>query len=143
MRGKPGNEVLNTTVTNTQTLNLFLLHMCSYYSTFIVAYTRIARYDFANAILYFAYCKYSEQLASEFVSIRVYCSILCTKEHCTMYTTMHAFHSFFKEKYCTLIVYITEFSLKIGGGVKYITGPPNLNFGGPWPPGPPIADPMQ
>ena len=55
--------------------------MYSYYSTFIVAYTylRIARYDFANAILYFAYCKYSEQLASnasEFVSIRVYCSIL-------------------------------------------------------------------
>ena len=33
----------------------------------------IARYDLANAILYFAYCKYSEQLAShasEFVSIR-------------------------------------------------------------------------
>ena len=41
----------------------------------------IARYDFANAILYFAYCLYSEQLAShssKFVSIRVrvYCSIL-------------------------------------------------------------------
>ena len=34
MRGKPGNEVLNTTVTNTQTLHLFLLHM---YSSFIVA----------------------------------------------------------------------------------------------------------
>ena len=81
MRGKPGNEVLNTTVTNTETLYLFLLHMYSYYSTFIVAYTRIARYDFANAILYFAYCKYSKQLAShasEFVNIlvRVYCSIL-------------------------------------------------------------------
>ena len=80
MRGKPGNEVLNTTVTNTQTLYLFL-HMYSYYSTFIVAYTRIARYDFADAILYFAYCKCSEQLAShanEFVSIlvRVYCRIL-------------------------------------------------------------------
>ena len=37
MRGKQGNEVLNTTVTNTQTLHLFLLHMYSYYSTFIVA----------------------------------------------------------------------------------------------------------
>ena len=54
--------------------------MYSYYSTFIVAY--IARYDFGNAILYFAYCKYSEHTeqlashASEFVSIRVYCSIL-------------------------------------------------------------------
>ena len=52
MRGKPENEVLNTTVTNTQTLHLFLLHMYSYYSTFIVA------------ILYFAYCQYSEQLES-------------------------------------------------------------------------------
>ena len=46
MRGKPGNEV-----TNTQTLYLFLL-MYSYYSTFIVAYACIARYDFANASLY-------------------------------------------------------------------------------------------
>ena len=58
MRGKPGNEV-NTTAT------------LAYYRTFIVAI--IARYDFANAILYFAYCKYSEQLASQarkFVSIR-------------------------------------------------------------------------
>ena len=40
MRGKPGNEVTNTTVTNTQTLHLFLLHMYSYYSTFIVAILR-------------------------------------------------------------------------------------------------------
>ena len=66
MRGKLGNEVLNTTVTNTQTLYLFLLHM---YSTSTVTTAHlllpyIARYDFANAILYFAYCKYSEQLAS-------------------------------------------------------------------------------
>ena len=37
MRGKPGNEELNTTVTNTQTLHLFLLHMYSYYSSFIVS----------------------------------------------------------------------------------------------------------
>ena len=58
MRGVPRNEVLNTTVTNTQTLYLFLLHMYSYYSTLIVAY--IARYDFGNAILYYAYCKYSK-----------------------------------------------------------------------------------
>ena len=101
MRGKPGNEVLNNTVTNIQTLYLFLLHMHSYYSTFIVAYTRIARYDFANAFLYFAYCKYSEQLAShasEFVStVYVYTAVSCTKEHCTMYTTMHAFHCFSKK----------------------------------------------
>ena len=41
MRGKPENEVLNTTVTNRQTLHLFLLHMYSYYSTFIVAYTYV------------------------------------------------------------------------------------------------------
>ena len=83
MRGKPGNKV-----TNIQTLYLILLHIYSYYSTFIVAYTRIARYDLANAILYFAYCKYSEQLAShasEFVSILQYpelksivqCTLLC------------------------------------------------------------------
>ena len=41
------------------------------------------------------------------------------------------------------MVYITEFSLKIGGA-KYITGPPpNLKFGGAMaPPAPPIADPM-
>ena len=37
MHGKRGNEVLNTTVTNTQTLHLFLLQMYSYDSTFIVA----------------------------------------------------------------------------------------------------------
>ena len=76
---KRSNKHYTTTVTNTQTLYLFLLLMCSYYNTFIVAYTRIARNDIANAILYFAYCKYCEQLAnhaSEFVSIRVYCSIL-------------------------------------------------------------------
>ena len=57
MRGKPGNEVLNTTVTNTQTLHLFLLHMYSYYSTFIVAILL----DMTSQMLYctFAYCQYS------------------------------------------------------------------------------------
>ena len=55
-------------------------------------------YDFANAILYFAYCKYSEQLAShasEFVIRVQYTAVSCTKEYCTMYTTMHAFHCLF------------------------------------------------
>ena len=80
MHGKRGNEVLNTTVTNTQTLYLFLLDIIICIATtahLLLPY--IARYAFANAILYFAYCKYSEQLAShasEFVSNRVYCSIL-------------------------------------------------------------------
>ena len=61
-----------------------------------------------------------------------------------MYTTMHAFHWFFKEKHCTLIVYITEFSLKIGGGANtLLPPPPNLNWGGGHGPlAPPIADPM-
>ena len=64
MRGKPGNEV-NTTATLA-----YYIYCC-----------HIARYDFANAILYFDYCQYSDQLASQtskFVSIRVhvYCSIL-------------------------------------------------------------------
>ena len=49
MLGKPGNEVLNTTVTNTQTLHLFLLHM---YSSFIVAIL-------LDMILYFAHFQYS------------------------------------------------------------------------------------
>ena len=40
-----------------------------------------------------------------------------------MYTIMYSFHCFFKEKHCTLIVYITEFFLK-SGGAKCITGPP-------------------
>ena len=48
MRGKPGNEVLNTTVTNTQTLHLFLLHMYSYYSSFIV----IILLDMTSQMLY-------------------------------------------------------------------------------------------
>ena len=142
MLGKPGNEVLNTTVTNTQTLYLFLLHMYSYYSTFIVPYIRIARYDFANSILYFAYCKYSEQLPSHSSELWVYvytavypviksivqCT-LCTlyNVHCTMYyACIPLFYS--KNK----IVCITEFSLKIGG--------PNTLLA-PRPP-PPIADPM-
>ena len=126
MRGNPGNEVLDTTVTTryTQTLHLFLLHMYSYYSTFIVAILL----DFANAILYFAYCQYSEQLASyasEFVSIRVLYPVLKSIVQCTVYTIMHAFHCFCQRKtlYCTLIVYITEFSLKLGGGPNALLAP--------------------
>ena len=54
MRGKPGNEVLNTTVTNTQTVYLFLLHtsMYSYYSTFIVAYTVLVLLDMTSLMLF-------------------------------------------------------------------------------------------
>ena len=54
MRGNPGNEVLSTTVTNTQTLHLFLLHM---YSSFIV--TILLDMTSHNAILYFAHFQYS------------------------------------------------------------------------------------
>ena len=43
MRGKPGTK---------KTLHLFLLHMYIYCC-------HIARYDFANAILYFAHFQYS------------------------------------------------------------------------------------
>ena len=93
MRGKQGNEVnTRVTITQSQTLHLFLLHMYSYtsrhYSTFIVAL--LLDMTFTNAILYFAYCQYSEQLASqasEFVNIRVrvlYTAVFCTKEHCTI-----------------------------------------------------------
>ena len=53
----------------------FICTATTYYSTFIVAiFSQMLR-----CILYFAYCQYSEQLAShasEFVSIREYCSIL-------------------------------------------------------------------
>ena len=60
-----------------------------------------------------------------------------------MYTIMYSFHCFFKEKHCTLIVYITEFFLK-SGGAKCITGPPPPSkiWGGHGPLAPPVADPM-
>ena len=69
MRRKQGNEVLNTTVTNTQTLYLFLLHTAT--KAHLLLHILL---DMTSqiAILYFAYCKYSEQLAShasEFVSM--------------------------------------------------------------------------
>ena len=54
------------------------------------------------------------------------------------YSIMHAF--FFKEKHCTLIVYITEFFLK-SGGAKCINAPPPSKIWGPWPPGPPCGGP--
>ena len=85
-------------------------------------------------------------IASEFVSIRVYCS---TKEHCTMYTIicMHTFHFFFQKNQLYNNWYITQFSLKkknffLGGGGQCITGPPILSWGGAWPPDPPVADTM-
>ena len=58
---------------------------------------------------------------------------------------MYSFHCFFKEKHCTLIVYITEFFLK-SGGAKCITGPPprvKSGVGGHGPLAPPVADPMS
>ena len=65
----------------------------------------------------------------------------------TMYTTMHAFHCTlnFKEKHCTLNVYITEFFLKLGGGQIHYCPPPKFEFREAMapPPGPPIADPMH
>ena len=88
MRGKPGNEVLNTTVTNTQTLHLFLLHMYSYYSSFIVYL--IARYDMTSQMLYctlpISSIVSNQQVMQVSLCIRVYCSISCTKEHCKMYS---------------------------------------------------------
>ena len=129
MRGKPENEVLNTTVhrqystlqytTNTQTLYLFLLHMYSYYSTFIVAILldMTSQMLFCTLPIASIVSKYSH--ASEFVSIRVYCSL------CIMYPvlksivqcTLLCMHStVFSKKITILIVYITEFSLKIEGG---------------------------
>ena len=50
--GKRSTKHYTTTVTNTQTLHLFLLLMYSYYSTFIVAYTRIARYGVTSQMLF-------------------------------------------------------------------------------------------
>ena len=57
---------------------------------------------------------------------------------------MHSI-DFFKEKHCTLIVYITEFFLKSGGGGKCITAPPPRvkSGGGMAPCPPPVADPMS
>ena len=82
----------------------------------------------------------------------VYTAESCTKEHYTMYMYMHMYNAhvqctctLYNVQYMhyyacacipllekTLHINITEFSLKIGGGAKYITGPPR----------PPIADPM-
>ena len=56
---------------------------------------------------------------------------------------MYAFHRLFKEKHCTLIVYITEFFLKSRGPNALLPPPPSEIGGGamaPWPP--PVADPM-
>ena len=51
-----------------------------------------------------------------------------------MYTIiMYAFHCVcfvFKEKHCTLSVYITEFFLKSGGGGQNALLPPPSNWGG-------------
>ena len=58
-----------------------------------------------------------------------------------MYTIMYAFHCFSK-KNTTLIVYITEFFLK-SGGPNALLPPPRVKSGGPWPPDPPVADPMH
>ena len=107
MRGKPRNKVLNTTVTK-----LFLLHM------------------------YCTVCTTTAHL------LLPYCSIWlrkCYTDYCTlaMYTTMHEFHCLFlNEKHCILIVYITEFSQKIGGQMHYWP-PIRSGGGGAWPPGPP------
>ena len=55
-----------------------------------------------------------------------------------IYTIMYAFHClfFFKEKHCTLIVYITEFFLKSGGPNALLPPPPSKIWGAmaPWPP---------
>ena len=47
-----------------------------------------------------------------------------------MYTIIYAFHCFFKEKHCTLIVYITEFFLKSGGPNALLAPPPSKIWGG-------------
>ena len=59
-----------------------------------------------------------------------------------MYTTMHAFHWFFQRK-PLYIVYITEFSLKFGGGGANALLDPSTFFGGAMAPWPPCGGPNQ
>ena len=89
MRGKPGNVVLNTTVTNTlntQTLHLFLLHMYSYYSSFIVAILLDRTLQMLYCILPISSIVSNQQVMQVSLCIRAYCSISCTKEHCKMHS---------------------------------------------------------
>ena len=140
MRGKPGNEVLNTTVTNTQTFHLFLLHkLCT--STATTAHLLLPIwFRKCYTVLCLLDCQYSEQLAQvmqvSFVSIRVY----CTKEHCTMHTTMHAFHCcFFQRKPLYINCLHNRIFPKNGG---CITAPPSTFWGGGAMAPPHVADPM-
>ena len=61
--------------------------------------------------------------------------------YCTlpMYTTMHAFQ-FFQRKTLYINCVHNRIFPKIGGGNALLA--PNTFFGGPWPPWPPVADPM-
>ena len=70
-----------------------------------------------------------------------------THRNDTRKCTLLCMHSivFSKDEHCTLIVYITEFFLKSGGGAKCITAPPPSKiWGGHGPLAlPPVADPMS
>ena len=88
MRGKPRNEVLNTTVTtcNTQILHLFLLHMYSYYSSFIAAILVDMTWQMLYCTLPISSIVSNQQVMQVSLCIRVYCSISCTNEHCKMHS---------------------------------------------------------
>ena len=96
------------------------------------------------------YCQYSEQLAShasEFVSILVlvhaqYTAVSWTKEHCTMYITIHAFHCFaFQNKHCTLICVHNRIFPKIWGRPKLYSPSTFFGGGGDMAPTPPCGGP--
>ena len=108
----PGKPRNEVLNTTSTVTKLFLRHTrMHHYSTFIVA------------------------ILLDMTSQMLYCTL-------AMNTTKHAFHCFFfNEKYCTLIVYITEFSQKRGGG-QCITAPQSILGGGHGPPTPPVADSM-
>ena len=63
MRGKPGNDVLNTTVTNTQTLYLFLLFICTATTAHLLLHILL---DMTSQMLFctLPIASNSEQLAS-------------------------------------------------------------------------------
>ena len=147
MRGNPGNEVLNTTVTNTQTQFI----SSSYVQLLQHIYCCIYSYSYCLIWLRKCYsvlcllqaiskscksvCEYTCLLQNPVLKSIVQCTLLC----------MHSI-VFFKEKHCTmctLLVYITEFSLKIGGGPNTLLPPIWIFFwgGGHAPPRSPYSGP--
>ena len=73
----------------------------------------------------------------------MYTTVFCTKEHCTMYTIMYAFHCFcFQRKTLYINCAHNRIFPKIWGEANALLTPPPSNFWGSWPPGRPVADPM-